>query len=291
MKRFSVVMVKIITGLLFFLNTHAQALSELPKSEIIPSITLPICFNKTTNLIFPFKIKSIDRGSKDLLVQKAKGVENILQLKAAIENFDETNLSVITSDGRLYSFIVYYSSAPGALNLHFVKDSSVIKGPSLQFSVVSNEALLEKDALNIMKMERDVFWIKDKKYGIRMRLTGLYVRNDVLYFQIELQNRSTINYDIDMLHFFIKDRKQARRTASQELPVLPLYVYGNNLSVKGDASQSLVYALPKFTIPDKKWLHVQMMEKNGGRYLHLRIGNRSIVNAKMLAETPPLILQ
>jgi len=291
MKRFSVVLIKVTTGLLFFLNTHAQVANEFPHPEIIPSLTLPICFNKTTNLIFPFKIKSIDRGSKDLLVQKAKGVENVLQLKAAIENFEETNLSVITSDGRLYSFVVNYSIAPGALNLHFVKDSSVIKEPGLQFASVTNEALMETDAQNIMERERDVFWIKDKKYGIRMRLIGLYVRNDVLYFQIQLQNRSTINYDIDMLHFFIKDRKQTRRTASQELPVLPLYIYGNNLSIKGDSSQSLVYALPKFTIPDKKWLHVQMLEKNGGRHLHLKIGNKTIVNAKMLAETPSSISQ
>lgn len=290
MKRFSGALLKVITGLLFFLNTYAQVANELPHPEIIPSLTLSICLNKTTNLIFPFKIKSIDRGSKDLLVQKAKGVENVLQLKAAIENFEETNLSVITSDGRLYSFVVHYSSAPGALNLHFVKDSSVIKEPGLQFASVTNEALIETDAQNIMERERDVFWIKDKKYGIRMRLTGLYVRNDVLYFQIQLQNRSAINYDIDMLHFFIKDKKQTRRTASQELPVLPLYIYGNNLSIKGDSSQSLVYALPKFTIPDKKWLYVQMMEKNGGRHLHLRIGNRIIVNAKLLAETPSSIL-
>ena len=290
MKRFSVVLVKVIAGLLFFLNTHAQVVNDLPHPEIIPSLTLLICFNKTTNLIFPFKIKSIDRGSKDLLVQKAKGVENVLQLKAAIENFEETNLSVITSDGRLYSFVVNYSSNPGTLNLHFVKDSSVIKEPRLQFPDVTNEAVIETDAKNINEQERDVFWIKDKKFGIRMRLTGLYVRNDVLYFQLQLQNRSTIDYDIDMLHFFIKDRKQARRTASQELSILPLHIYGNNLSVKGDSCQSLVYALPKFTIPDKKWLHVQMMEKNGGRHLHLRIGNRTIVNAKMLAEIPPSIL-
>jgi conjugative transposon TraN protein len=291
MKRLREALVIATVILFLYLNTQAQAVNEMPNAHVIPSLPLAICVNKTTNLVFPFKIKSVDRGSKDLLVQKAKGVENVLQLKAAIENFEETNLSVITSDGRLYSFVVHYSSTPGALNLHFVKDSSVIKEPGLQFASVTNEALIETDAQNIMERARDVFWIMDKKYGIRMRLTGLYVRNDVLYFQIQLQNRSTINYDIDMLHFFIKDRKQTRRTASQELPVLPLYIYGNNLSIKGDSSQSLVYALPKFTIPDKKWLHVQMMEKNGGRHLHLRIGNRIIVNAKQLAETPSSIFQ
>lgn len=46
-------------------------------------------------------LKSVDRGSKDVLAQKAKGVESILQVKAAKTNFDETNLTVINADGKL----------------------------------------------------------------------------------------------------------------------------------------------------------------------------------------------
>jgi conjugative transposon TraN protein len=282
MKRFRVVFAMATVIFFLHLNTQAQTVNEVPNADVIPSFPLAICFTKTTNLVFPFKIKSVDRGSKDLLVQIAKGVENVLQLKAAKENFEETNLSVITSDGKLYSFIVCYSGQPGVLNLHFAKDSSVIKEPPLQFQGVGNEAIMEMDAKNIMEQKRSVSGIKDKKYGMRMRLTGLFIRNDVLYFQIQLQNRSNISYDIDMVHFIIKDKRQARRTASQELPVQPLYMYGNNISIKADASQSLVYALPKFTIPDKKWFYVQMIEHNGGRHLQLNISNSKIVEAKLL---------
>jgi conjugative transposon TraN protein len=282
MKRFCVVFAMATVILFLHLNTQAQTVNEVPNADVIPSFPLAICFTKTTNLVFPFKIKSVDRGSKDLLVQIAKGAENVLQLKAAKENFEETNLSVITSDGKLYSFIVCYSGQPGVLNLHFAKDSSVIKEPPLQFQGVGNEAIMEMDAKNIMKQKRSVSGIKDKKYGMRMRLTGLFIRNDVLYFQIQLQNRSNISYDIDMVHFIIKDKRQARRTASQELPVQPLYMYGNNISIKADASQSLVYALPKFTIPGKKWFYVQMIEHNGGRHLQLKISNSKIVEAKLL---------
>jgi len=37
---------------------------------------------------------------------------------------------------------------------------------------------------------------------------------------------------------------------------------------------------PKFTIPDKKYLFIQIMEKNGGRHLQLRVHNRTIVKAR-----------
>ena len=48
----------------------------------IEPYSLQIGINKTTNLIFPYEIKSVDRGSRDVLVQKAKGIENVLQVKA-----------------------------------------------------------------------------------------------------------------------------------------------------------------------------------------------------------------
>src|SRR5688500_828142 len=97
---------------LLVLNVDAQPL-RLPQA-------LEIAYNKTTSLVFPAIIKSVDRGSRDLLAQKAKGVENILQLKAARHGFPNTNLTVITSDGKLHEFTVAYSKAPGSLVISVV---------------------------------------------------------------------------------------------------------------------------------------------------------------------------
>jgi hypothetical protein len=43
-----------------------------------------------------------------------------------------------------------------------------------------------------------------------------------------------------------------------------------------------VYAVPKFTIPDKKYLAIELMEKNGGRHLKVKVHNKKIVRAKLL---------
>jgi hypothetical protein len=83
-----------------------------------------------------------------------------------------------------------------------------------------------------------------------------------------------------MLRFFIRDKKQSKRTASQELEQTPLYVYGNTGSIEGQSKMIVVVALPKFTIPDKKLLYIQLTEKNGGRNLQLKIRNRNIIKAE-----------
>lgn len=101
--------------------------------EAVPIAAYPLTISqaKTTNIIFPQAIISVDRGSRYILAQKAKGVENILQVKAARDSFPETNLSVITADGRLNSFVVNYSSQPPALNLSIAE--SAVKN-SITFS-------------------------------------------------------------------------------------------------------------------------------------------------------------
>ena len=223
--------------------------------------SLSIGTNKVTSLVFPLMIKSVVRGSKDVLVQKVRGVENVLEVKAAKENFAETNMTVITADGHLYSFLVHYASDP---NLHI--------------QIENKPSVFEK----IAEQKKSVRGVKDKKYEMLLQLKGIYIENDILYYQLELKNYSNISYDIDMLRIFIKDKKQSKRTASQELEQVPLYVYGNTGSVPGHSKLTMIVALPKFTIPDKKLLVVQLMEKNGRRNLLLKINNNKLVKANLL---------
>jgi conjugative transposon TraN protein len=254
---------------------------EPVKSTIIEPYPLWVTYNKTTNLIFPYAIKSVDRGSRDVLAQKAKGVENILLVKAGRENFPETNLSIITADGKLYSFLLRYTGNPSLLNIAFPKDT-VNETPFSLPESENNEAQIERMAEEVAKEKRALHGLKDKAYDIRLRLNGLYIEGNVLYFQAELRNRSNIPYDIDMLRFFIRDEKRAKREATQEIELPPLYIYGDTSSVKEQSTRTLVFAVPKFTIPDKKYLLIQLMEENGGRHLHLDIHNRTIVKAKRI---------
>jgi conjugative transposon TraN protein len=270
---------------IFLLFTHATAFCqkgpEVLKTTVIEPYPLAITFNKTTNLIFPFAIKSVDQGSRDVLAQKAKGVENILLVKAGKVAFAETNLSIITVDGKLYSFLLRYSDNPSLLNIAFARDTLIENALGLPGDE-KNEVQTEQMAERVAKEERILHGLKDKAFEMRLRLNGLYIENNVLYFQLELCNRSNLPYDIDLLRFVVKDEQRANRTASQEIELSPLYVYGNTASVRDHATSILVFALPKFTIPDKKYLLIQLMEKSGGRHLHLEVHNRTLVKAKRM---------
>lgn len=268
-----------IAGILCMIGSGVVQ-AQTPDYRNIEPMRLYVAYTKTSNIIFPYAISSVDRGSRDLMVQKAKGVKNILQVKAGKENFSETNLSIVTEDGKFYSFLVGYDSTPSVLNLQFT-----------QYKQDTNEetARLSKDTLNPADVERTAELVKisnrkhygphDKKFDIEARLTAIYIKNDLFYFQVTLENKSSINYYTDQLKFSIRDKKIARRTARQEIDVIPRYIAGNANLIKAKDKGVLVFVVPKFTIPDKKQLFLFLSEKDGGRNLKLKIKNHHLINA------------
>ncbi|MBC9795353.1 conjugative transposon protein TraN [Sinomicrobium weinanense] len=267
------------TALVLIFTAFLSYAESIGIIHTIESFPIAITDNKTTNLIFPYDIRSVDRGSKEVLVQKAKGTENILQLKAAQEHMKETNLTVITSDGKLYSFLLRYTANPKTLNYSFgIRDiSEVAFSPG-----TSNESILKKYAEITAGKKKKIRGVKDKNNGVTFRLTGLFVKDNVMYYRFHIENASNLKYTIDQLRFFVRDRKKAKRTTYQEMEIPPLYMYKDTDKVEGQSGQTLVVALQKRTLPNKKQLSVQLMENYGGRHLELSIKNRKLMRATVL---------
>lgn len=277
------VFVKSIVLLLMAVQSFAQS----ENYSFIPSAHLSITYNKTTNLIFPFSVQSIDRGSKDILVQQPKGTENIVQVKADKPNFTQTNLSIITIDGKLYSFTVDYNAQPSQLNIIVGKQNLSASDSAFKQAVMlssgNNEALTQAVAQKILS-DKVVHIKKDRQNQMELRLNGIYINHDILYFRFQLKNKSNVGYDVDGITFSLKDKQKSKRTATQETVMQPVYSYGSFTSVPGDSSSTCIIALPKFTLPDSKYLSIQILEKNGGRNLSLSLKNRHIMKATAINE-------
>ncbi|RYZ25810.1 MAG: DUF4138 domain-containing protein [Chitinophagaceae bacterium] len=231
--------------------------------------TLSITTSKTTSLIFPFPIKHVDRGTKDILVQQVPEADNILLVKAASADFSETNLSVITGDGSLYSFSVCYLPNPPlwVFRLPVQKEASVA---SYANSLLDNPPTIRAG--------------HDKKGGVEAEVTGIYIKGEVIYYQLSLHNRSPIDYDMAFVRFYICDIKQPKRTAVQEVEVVPQYVAGNTSTIKAASPSKVVVAMEKFTIPDEKYFAIEIGERNGGRHLLLKVKNTTIIRAIPLTD-------
>ena len=91
---------------------QAQQARHFNPSELIKPYKLDITWHKTTLIILPAAIQSADRGDKYVLAQKVQGTDNILKVKAGQKDFAPSNLSVVTTDGKVYTFMVDYNPDP-----------------------------------------------------------------------------------------------------------------------------------------------------------------------------------
>lgn len=256
-------------------------------AQQVENNSITISFNKTTSLIFPFSITSVDRGSKDVLAQKARGVENVLQVKAGRKDFAETNLTIITADGVLHQFTVSYSDTPASLTM------TIVSSPSDQNLILAKDAInecdIQEDSRTALNQRVSGKVEQDSKHQLVLSLQEIFVHENILYFRIYIRNKSSINFDVKSLKFLIRDKNKVKRTSSQEIEVVPLYVGNETESINGYAGKTMVYAVRKFTIPDGKALHINLFEENGGRNLSLRVDNKDILKAKVLPVSKNLL--
>lgn len=280
-----------ICAMLGFINSQAQAITDslihrVNQSEAEP-YHITVTFNKTTHLIFPSAIRYVDLGSEFLTAGKADDAKNVLRIKAAVKDFEEeSNFSVITDDGKFYSFSVFYSSYPEALtyNLEVMDKSgsnsiSNIHLEDLGFSPSIPDQLLEA----IYKRNRNnIRHIASRSFGIQFSLKGIYIHEGKYYFNTQIINKTNVSYQIDFINFKIADKKVAKRTVFQEKPLNIVRTYSDLSEIPENKTCREVYLLDQFTLDHDKILVIEVFEKNGGRHQRLEIENDDLIRAVLL---------
>lgn len=296
--------IKLFSGLsfavltvLFFTLGHGQSKIDFQDSQKLKSIRLEVTYQKTTSLIFPADIQSVDVGSKDIIADKFYGVGNVLKVKSKESMFfPETNLTVITKDGKFYSFYVVYAEEPSFLSYQLVGND--FSGVSRKFFMESNNGGIapisfEEAGMNqgdmaiysrkILEKSRQVKHLGMRAFDIVFSLEGIYIHEDVLFYSFKIENKSYVNYDIDFIKFYIRDKKVFKRTAIQEIEVQPIFKMPDHVvKIHGKKSVKLVFVMQKFTLPDDKNFEVEMFEKDGGRHMKFSIAYNDIINASFI---------
>lgn len=259
-----------------------KALGQQGELVSIKPFYVQITTGKTSHLVFTEKIQGVDKGSRDILAQKVKGADNILKVKAAREGFPSTNLTVITVDGKVYSFLVSYDKDPENLTILIGNRQplqvATLPGPE------GRRDFFKELATNVANSEAVTRSIKDKKGKVVFRLTGLYVHQDILLYGLKLDNRSPLDYDLESLRFFIQDKKRVKRTALQLTEVRPVFSLNDTTQVPSRSEHPMVFVLPKFTLASDQRLVIQAKEKNGARHLELQVGGKPILRARPVRE-------
>jgi conjugative transposon TraN protein len=243
--------------------------------------------HKMTNLVFPVAIRTGIKVSRDILVQKVKGVENVIELKAARSHFAPTNLSVFGLDGRLYSFDLEYAADPSVLNFAVVLPLSgnaptlCSQKPLLLLTGLPvDQGILAEDA-GMLVNEKSFLHRSTRKEKMRLQVEGIYLEDSLLWFTIRISNSAQVPYHPEDVRVYIQDRTKAKRTAIQQAEMEPVYEARPN-RVGGRSAETFALGFALFTVPRDKQLWLEVAERNGGRLLKLPINYKTVLKARAI---------
>lgn len=282
-----------IVFLLFSGRSLAQdsIFTYLPLEEArLEPYKMQVTYNKTSHLLFPSPIRYVDLGSDLLVANKAEPVGNVLRIKSAVRDFEEeTNFSVITEDGKFYSFDAFYSSYPESLSYDLLKLQRADKrrySPDVLFEDLkgSSSSLTELIMENLYeKSSKTIKHISSRSYGISFSVRALHVNDNKFYFTLQLKNSSNVAFAIDLVNFKIIDKKNLKRTVVQDKLLEPVRIHFPVMTAIHHSDILGIYLLDQFTLLKDQVLEIEILEKNGGRHQKVQLENSDLIHARLIS--------
>jgi conjugative transposon TraN protein len=251
----------------------------------IESLPLQVSAESTVSLSFAAAVKNVDRGSAELLAQKAKGVENVVLLRAARSDIQPTSLIVITADGQIHTFEVRYQQRPSCIGLQVLPKQH--QPGDARFAKAIDQTQIQESVSLAMDQQSNLRR-KGAAGDFSVQVDGLYVSGPVICIRLRMANRSVIDYEIETLRIFASDRKQIKRSASQQQELELIGSSSESDQIKASEQRTVVLALVKTTLPKSKNLVIQLTERGGARHISVPLKARHLSKIAAIPTTSHL---
>ena len=243
--------------------------------------------HKNVALFFPEPIRQGITGADNFVFTYNREKEQYFGLLQATSG-KESNLLVVNRDGSIFSYIVRYKKSLEKLN-YFVPESSSIGNEKL---LPKKDSLTQQDETKIdnrlyyyqkfssylLNRKQRIGRIKKRNKSIVLSVENIVFDKKELYFVIQIENKSTLDYDLNFLNLSIETRQKGKRKSLQTLPQKAIYKHSLPSKVAEGEMVRLVYVLPKFSLSDDRRAVLELNEKDGERNIELNISHRFINN-------------
>ena len=233
--------------------------------------------SKNVALFFPNPIKQAITGSENFVFTYNREKEQYFGLLQAAPGI-ESNLLAITSDGKVYSYILKYDDRIKTLN-RFIRKQESIGEEKPVVKNITNAPVNEDNYKNRMTffekfsrflLERDLKTIASKnERGINLMLKEIVYQHTETYLVMEIKNKSDIDFEVNYLDVSISNSNKKRKSSYQGLTKKPVFKYNFQSIIKSSETKHFVYIMPKFVLGDNEKLEVRLKEFRGNRYLKL----------------------
>lgn len=253
----------------------------------IPLDTIYANDTKNVALFFPEPIRQGITGSENFVFTYNREKEQYFGLLQATPG-NESNLLVINKNGAIFSYIVRYKEHLTTLN-YFVSESKSIGNEKPKDSIENIEIKEKSVATNkdfyyqkfsayLLEQPKKFGFLVDRKHHMKLSVENIVFDKEELYIAVKIENKSSLDYDLNYLNFYVNTRKKGKKKSLQNLDKEPLFTYNVPNRIAENGIARMVFVLPKFSISRERLVILELDEKNGERNLKLKISHKTINN-------------
>ncbi|ASO04583.1 DUF4138 domain-containing protein [Arenibacter algicola] len=261
--------------------------AQAPAQKPITLDTIYANDTKNVALFFPEPIRQGITGSDNFIFTYNREKEQYFGLLQAKPG-KESNLLVVNRNGSVFSYIVRYRKELSKLN-YFIPDSSSIGNEKpLTPVIVSKDSLVDtidnktdyykKICAYLLNQKQKIGKLKKGGEDILLSVENIIFDTEELYFVIQIENKSTLDYDLNFLKLSVETRQKGKRKSLQKLFLKPLFKHHLPSRIKKSETARLVYVVSKFSLSDDRIAVLELNEKKGERNIELKVAHRYINN-------------
>lgn len=242
---------------------------------------------KNVALFFPEPIRQGITGSDNFVFTYNREKEQYFGLLQAKPG-KESNLLVVNRSGSIFSYIVRYKKQLSKLNyfiplLNSIGNEKPIVTDSIQAetsekSIDNRTYYYHKFCSYLLNRNQRIGRIKKRNEGIVLSVENIVFDKEELYFVIQIENNSTLDYDLNFLNLSIETRQKGKKKSLQSLYQEPIYKHNLPSKIAEGKMIRFVYVLPKFSLSNDRRAILELNEKDGERNIELKISHRYINN-------------
>ncbi|MFV8281073.1 DUF4138 domain-containing protein [Christiangramia marina] len=277
----------ILIGFVYTFAPRLCSAQATAQQQPIPLDTIYANDTKNVALFFPEPIRQGITGSDNFVFTYNREKEQYFGLLQAKPG-KESNLLVVNRNGSIFSYIVRYKKQLSKLNYFIplsnsignerpiVKDSVLVK--SSEELVDNSTYYYQKFCSYLLNRKQRIGRIKKRNEGIILTVENIVFDKDELYFVIEIENTSTLDYNLNFLNLSIETRQNGKRKSLQRLYQEPIYKHNLPSKIMENETARFVYVLPKFSLSNDRRAILELNEKDGERNIKMKLSHRYINN-------------
>lgn len=188
--------------------------------------------------------------------------------------------------GHFNNAVAQTAATQGQLSNRLVQSSdqfltTVIRS-SAAYKASIDQAAIRRCCEKIEKDVQRVYFLQDRNGKMKLQVKGVYAHGATIFFWLQFNNRSPLDYDIDSIRFLIAAAGKNKSPASFTKLLQPVYVYDSTAMVPGHSRAISIFVLPRFTLSTGQQLLIHVLEKNGGRHLRVQATNWTLERARLI---------